>query len=547
MRGPTLPMAWWCATALLACTGRVPGAPGDGASMTGARAAGAGGAANPEPGGAAGASLAGGGGTSSRIAARRLNADELRGAVGALFGVTPRAPLPADVRSGRFDRDAHYFDVDGGVVRGYLELAVEVARAVDPVRMTGCAGGISRACVEAFLSRQLSVWLRRPTTAEDLATYLETYDRGVRRAGAAEGVREVVARAVMSPDFLYVLEPPATGAETALPPHALATRLALALWRQPPDAALFDEALAGASPVALAGRVLADPRARAGVQAFHAQWLDLDAAREADQRAGAPPGIGAAFAGSLAAWLDHAFSRDLSLGELLAGQGLFIDAPIRALLGLPGGSGPMVARRAGILLHPGFLAGRAHAQESAPILRGAFVAQRIACVPLVEPDIDLSALVPDASLPTTRARAEALTSPPACAGCHAIINPLGFAFEGFDQLGRPRTMDGGQPVDTSGRFTGLPVTGAFRDAEDMLDQLLPAPEVARCFARAWLEYLLARPLDVEGVPADAELVRGATEGLDAQAGVRAYLAGLLASRPVAWQPVGCSSHTGGCP
>src|SRR5262249_5071360 len=157
--------------------------------------------------------------------------------------------------------------------------------------------------------------------------------------------------------------------------------------------------------------------------------------------------------------------------------------------------------------------------ESSPILRGAFVVKRIVCAQIAPPaGLDVSMFVPDPALPTTRERIENLTSPAGCAACHQKINPVGFAFEGFDQLGRPRSQDNGHPVNTRGAFVGLPVQGEFDGAEQMTALLLDSSPARECFARQWLTYLLARPALDD--PAEQSALHAAADELS-RSGVRA--------------------------
>jgi len=108
---------------------------------------------------------------------------------------------------------------------------------------------------------------------------------------------------------------------------------------------------------------------------------------------------------------------------------------------------------------------------------------------------------------------------------------LGFAFEAFDNLGRPRQTDNGQPLDTQGTFADLGIDGSFTGAEDMLDMLLASPSVRTCRAQHWLQYLLARKLSPDG-SFDTNLSQSLGNELSGNVGVRTFLGKVLASKAV---------------
>lgn len=437
---------------------------------------------------------------------RRLNAAEIEATVEDLFGVTlDDAHRPAETgRAGLFDRDVTADHLDQPTAQAALDRAVWIAREADVGALTeGCADDVcARAWIEATLPRAL----RRAPSDEEVARYLARYDDGATRGGVEEGIRQVIGHLAASPDVLYhVARTDGVDHEgrARLLPEEIASRLAFLLWRRPPDEALLARAAAGGldddgGVGATVEEMLADPRASRGVAAFHAQWLSLDGVLAADGREGADAygeALGRRLRGSLLEWVARAHERDLAVAELLGGDGVYADADIAALLDLelPAGSeGFVPGRRTGVLLHPGFLAQHAHRDETSPILRGAITMRRVACADIADPTIDVSEVVPDPTLPTTRERVEALTSGPGCAGCHDAINPIGYALEGYDHLGRPRTEDGGEPVHTAARIMAHGLEGSFADADEMLDLVASSEVVAECYLRQWFRFAFER-------------------------------------------------------
>jgi hypothetical protein len=159
--------------------------------------------------------------------------------------------------------------------------------------------------------------------------------------------------------------------------------------------------------------------------------------------------------------------------------------------------------RRGILTHPGLMALLARPEESNPISRGLYVLREILCVDVPPPpqDREIPDLPPVQPGVSTRKRLEQHTSDPFCGGCHAMIDPPGFALEAFDEVGRFRTMDQGMAVDTSGTFElGLDIDGVYTNGDEFLAKLGESQSVRACFAGHYLDFALSHALPD---PADA--------------------------------------------
>jgi hypothetical protein len=203
-----------------------------------------------------------------------------------------------------------------------------------------------------------------------------------------------------------------------------------------------------------------------------------------------------------------AFVSDLFLGPkatgslemLFTSRSTFVDATLAKIYGVSGVTGTVLQpvtldanQRAGILTQASFLTMHGATDGSFPVRRGAQVYRRLFCREIELPD-NVQVVAPPDALPgqTTRQRfaAHAMN---ACAGCHALLDPIGFAFENYGGLGEYRTTDNGQPVDATGT---LPFLAAgplpFKNAVEMLTGLAKDQQVRDCVATQWTRYILRR-------------------------------------------------------
>jgi hypothetical protein len=182
------------------------------------------------------------------------------------------------------------------------------------------------------------------------------------------------------------------------------------------------------------------------------------------------------------------------LNQLLSADWTVASQPLAALYGATDAGGGRVStpNRLGILNQSAFLSVFAHASESAPVLRGVAVMRRVACVDVGDPVALKISVVPPAPDPTktTRQRfaAHAVTG---CSSCHAAIDNFGFAFEGFDGMGKSRTMDNGSPVDSSVVVTGTDFDGSYADSNALAKAMSTSSQVRECFARHLFRALAA--------------------------------------------------------
>jgi hypothetical protein len=196
-----------------------------------------------------------------------------------------------------------------------------------------------------------------------------------------------------------------------------------------------------------------------------------------------------------------------TLTDLLSVSHSFVDERLAGLYGTditaqetPDGDGVRRVefdpdRRAGILTQPGLLATHASPTESSLVLRGKFIRERLLCGTIAPPpgdvDTDLPPPSPDLS---PRERWEEHLTDPTCASCHLLMDPLGFAFEHYDAIGRWRDQIGPWNVDAAGELTGTDVDGPFDGPVELSAKLARSQIAADCFVRQWMLYAFARNL-----------------------------------------------------
>lgn len=314
-------------------------------------------------------------------------------------------------------------------------------------------------------------------------------------------------------------DPCQNGFVVQLPSAAIAERLANALFLTSADDAFLQRVEAakletGGAVECFVRELLTEPRARPGVQEFYRQWLELD------QLASPDPAIFPDFTeDTLEALREEAllFTTSVTLDEagslrsLLTSQFGFANessAPIYdvAVTGSDlqridlSGSG-----RFGVFGQAFFLSTRSTPTRTSPALRGLTLAGGLLCTPVPAPPdpVDLSIFEGEVT-GSLREMYEQHSSEPVCSSCHSLFDPMGFAFESFDPIGRFRSDDQGFAIDASGTLTLDGQTLSFSGPEQLMNGLAKSPTAQSCFARHWLEYFLGRDLSAEERPqADA--------------------------------------------
>lgn len=364
-----------------------------------------------------------------------------------------------------------------------------------------------RTIVDALLLR---AW-RRPPTDRELARYLALVDP----ADVEPGLRRVVEAALLSPNFTLRWERDggAPGESHWLDDYALAARLSYFLWSSAPDDALLGLAAVGAlqHPGTLAdevSRMLADPRADGFVDGFAGQWLYFRGLDDIFRDAHRYPQYDDDLRDSMRAAMRLRFREFLvpgrDLRDLLRDTHAHVDARLAALYRLDDGPvGDGFTRidlaehdRRGLLTEPGLMTVLAYPFASSPTRRGRFVLEQLLCSPLPPPPPDAAARA-ESDASTARERLEQHRADPACAGCHAVLDPIGLSFEHYDAVGAWRGSEHGELIDSAGEL----LTGErFDDVRDLALILADDPRFPRCVATKVLTYALGRELVADDGP-----------------------------------------------
>ncbi len=388
-------------------------------------------------------------------------------------------------------------------------------------------------CASEILSALGRRAYRRPLDDRDLDTLLAFYEQGRAEGGFETGVRKAVERLLVAPEFLFRIErdPPGTPPATAYPLSdlELATRLSLFLWSDIPDEPLLAAAEAGrlSEPAELdrqVARMLADPRARALVENFASQWLQLGRVRgvipDADVFWEFDENLRADMERETALFLESQILGGRGVMELFDADYTFVNERLARHYGRDGVYGerfrrvPVEGARAGLLGHASLLTVTAYPTRTSPVLRGKWLLDNVLGMPPAEPPADVPALEENhAGAPprTMRERMERHRANPACAACHRMMDPPGFALEHFDAIGRWRAADEyGAPVDAAGALAdGTAVDGpaALRHAV-----LAHETSVVRTVTEKLLTYAVGRGMESFDQPAIRRIVRDAEAG-----------------------------------
>jgi hypothetical protein len=461
-------------------------------------------------------------GDPGRVAIRRLNRIEYNNTVRDLLGskLQPADTFAPDPFGLGFDNNGDVQTLSTVQIEQYqtaAEALVDevlvggVARVATLGRVAACnLASEGTPCIEKLLTGLARRAWRRPVATDEVARLTALANAAKARGeDASAQLRIALVALLSSPHFLFRAEPDPTPQATAsrlLTDHEIATRLSYLLYASLPDDVLFDAADKGqltteSAVRAQAMRMLTDAKGKAFVERFAAQWLDL---QELDQHDVDPALFGKVFDQPLAqamkaetlALFSEFLAADLPVADLLTARFTFVNARLAQHYGLPA-TGPTLSRvaltgeqRRGLLGHASVLTTTSSPNGTNPVARGYWVLTHLLCAPPPPPPPDIPPLPEMAANGTTvRARFEAHRTNPACAACHVLMDPIGFALENYDAIGRWRTTDNGAPVDARGM---LPDGSTFNGPVQLADVLRKDPSVASCLAANLFTYATGR-------------------------------------------------------
>ncbi|HYP14922.1 MAG TPA: DUF1588 domain-containing protein [Bryobacteraceae bacterium] len=463
---------------------------------------------------------------------RRLNRDEYAATIGDLLDVRLDLgrSLPVDAAGGEgFDNAAETLFLSPIHSEKYLDAAKFVlqfaaadSRARSRILSVRPGPGVSE---EVAARRNLEILLprafRRPVTEADIAPYMDLMRAASKRGEPFDAALLFAIRAVLiSPQFLFRAEAPNPQAEVRpLDDFALASRLSYFLWGSMPDELLFDIAAAGKlnDPEVLraqVGRMLRNPKSFEFAERFVEQWLrtrELGGEKAPD------------------ATLFPAYYKDEDIRSDIRYQPIFFFREIIAkrlsLLNLLDSKFTIATRRlaslyemkvdksvtqqparvelaegsnrGGLLGMAAVMAVSSYPYRTSPVLRGAWVLDSILGTPPPPPPPNVPPLEQESQSAAPKSVRERLTqhrANPACASCHSRIDPLGFALDNYDVIGRWRTEEGGKPVDTAGE---LPDGTKINGPAELKAVLLQRKDLfVRNITNKMLGYALGRGLTV---------------------------------------------------
>jgi mono/diheme cytochrome c family protein len=387
-------------------------------------------------------------------------------------------------------------------------------------------------CAKEILARLAKRAFRRPVTNEDMTELMQYYADGAKN-GFESGIREGITGILASPFFLYRGERvPAglkPGEKYSITDLELASKLSFFLWNSIPDDELLDLASKNklSEPATLDKqvlRMLADPRSKTLASNFLFQWLDMQrldaivpdndvfpyASGRMDPRQD--------FRTELTLFADSIFREDRNVVDLLRANYTYLNERVALHYGITDVKGDEFRRvelkdsvRWGLLGKGAILMAAAYPNRTSPVLRGKFILANIEGVPPASPPPNVPTL-DDKDIGTTKAltvrqlMAKHRASP-ACASCHAVMDPLGFALENFDATGMWRDKDrfAGTEIDSAGE---LPDGTKINGPDDLRNALLRRPEqFVQTFVAGLLTYSMGRTLEYYDMPTVRRIVR----------------------------------------
>ena len=395
-------------------------------------------------------------------------------------------------------------------------------------RPTGAAD--ETACAKTILGGLGRRAFRRPVAPADVNRLVEFYTRARATRGFEGGIQAALEAVLVDPEFLFRVEANEKAGSSGvrrLTDLELASRLSFLLWSSIPDDELLQIAEAGrlSNPTVLEAqvrRMMADRRVRALVTDFGAQWLHLRNMRAVTPFVNTFPefddNLREAFVRETELFLEHQLRDDRSMIELLTADYTFVNERLARHYGIPNVTGSrfrQVAltdpRRAGLLGHGSILTVTSYSTRTSPVIRGKWLLENVLGAPPPPPPPDVPAL-PDTGKggkpASVRERLEQHRANPVCATCHSRMDPLGFALENFDAIGRWRdTGEDRAPIDASAT---MPDGSKFNGPAELRGALASRPEeVVRTVASKLLTYALGRGLEPYDMPAIRAIVRDA--------------------------------------
>ncbi len=387
-------------------------------------------------------------------------------------------------------------------------------------------------CAKRILNGLMRRAYRRPVTDGDLQAPLRFYQSAAVDGGFEAGIEMALNAVLVSPEFLFRVEQDPAG----VAPHTayrvsdleLASRLSFFLWSSIPDEELLQTAIQGKlrTPAVLeqqTRRMLADERSRALVDNFAGQWLylrNLDTITP-DMRlfADFDDNLRQAMRRETELFFESIVREDRNVLDLLRANYTYLNERLAKHYGVPNVYGSRFRRvtfegdgvRGGLLRQGSVLTVTSYPTRTSPVIRGKWILSNILGVPPPPPPGSVPALKEKTGVGmavSMRERMAEHRANPACAGCHKLMDPVGFAMESYDAVGRYRTNDEGKPLDIAGE---LPDGSKFDGVDGLQRALLARPELfVSTLGEKLLTYAIGRGAEDYDAPAVRKVVRDAS-------------------------------------
>ncbi len=409
-----------------------------------------------------------------------------------------------------------------------------VASSVE--QLLPCATAADRACAESYVQSYGKRLFRRPLTTTERERYLSLFDSALSQTDFATGIKFVTAALVQSPNTLYRSElGKVEGDKRVLSPYEVATALAYTFTGTAPSDELLAQAEEGElDPAVSARELLATDAGSESLLRFFDGYMNFRYAGTIEKSDADTDGISysqikEAMVDETRAFLKHVLIEEGgSVADLLTSPVTFPSKELASYYRLPepdanGAVTRPEGRGIGLLAQGAFLASKASPDSSSPTRRGVFAFERLLCQarPPVPDQVPQLPSVEQTGDMTTRQRYEDLhAAGGVCAACHAAFDPMGYAFEHYDQAGRYRDNERGLDIDTTGKVD-LPIVGklSFDGQEDLMTQIAASPIAAQCLTAYLATYAFGTSQQclgthsAEGAAAGTLSVREAFEAL----------------------------------
>ncbi len=382
-------------------------------------------------------------------------------------------------------------------------------------------------CAQSILSRIAHKAYRRPVSAKEVAALMRFYRMGKEDAGNFDsGVQLALKAILVSPNFLFRVERDPSAAPHAVSELELASRLSFFLWSSIPDEellAIAEKGVLRANLDAQIRRMLADRKSRALVDNFAGQWLHLRNLMLVKPDPEKFPDFDMELRESARRetelFVESVIREDRSVLDFLDGKYTYLNERLAKHYGIKGIQGRNFRRveldgeqRSGVLTQASVLTVSSYPTRTSPVIRGKWILENLLGAPPPAPppgvpDLKENEIGQSASL---RQQLEQHRANPACAGCHSRMDPLGFALETYDAVGKYRTMDGKFAIDPSGTLpSGVQIAGSKDLKAALVNQ---KTDFVQAMSEKLLTYALGRGLERYDKPVVRNISREAAKG-----------------------------------